>query len=219
MFQAKVMAIFPEEGDDTLIKLSHLETALAKEWDEDEWRARSRRNAIGIDVARFGGDTTVLIAMDNGKMFEEIVSYNGKDTMVTCGHAIATFNSLGFLKEFDTFVVDDTGVGGAVTDRLVELGYNVIPVNNASSASDVERFRDIKAEIYWTLREAFIAGEIQIYDVERLIKDISNIKYDYMSNGKIFIKSKKDMKKEGLDSPDYADALALAYYGTTIVNG
>jgi len=54
MFQAKVMAIFPEEGDDTLIKLSHLETALTKEWDEDEWRARSRRNAIGIDVARFG---------------------------------------------------------------------------------------------------------------------------------------------------------------------
>lgn len=55
--------------------------------------------------------------------------------------------------------------------------------------------------------------------MDRLIKDISNIKYDYTSNGKIFIKSKKDMKKEGLDSPDFADALALAFYGSQMVDG
>lgn len=219
IFQSRVLAVFPEEGNDTLIRLSDLEAALEKEWDGAEWARRPRRNSIGIDVARFGGDTTVLIAMDNGRMREDIVAYNGKDTMVTVGHAIALFNSLGFMKEFDTFVVDDTGVGGGVTDRLVELGYNVIPVNNASSASDTEKFRDIKAEIYWMLRLAFINGEIRIHDVGRLIKDISNVKYDYMSNGTIFIKSKKKMKEEGLDSPDYADALALAYYGSSVVDG
>jgi len=219
IFQSKVMAIFPDEGDDTLIRLSWIEQALEKEWTEEEWKFRPRRNCIGIDVARFWWDTTVLIGMDNGKMHEKMVSYKGKDTMVTTGHAIAMFNDLGFNKEFDTFVVDDTGVGGGVTDRLVELGYNVIPVNNASSAKDSETFRDIKAEIYWMLRQAFIDGNIRIYDQERLIKDISNIKYDYMSNWKLFIKSKKDMKKEGLDSPDFSDALALAYYGSQIIDG
>lgn len=71
-----------------------------------------------------------------------------------------------------------------------------MPINNASSASDQETFRDIKAEIYWLLRQAFIDGKIRIYDTERLIKDISNIKYDYTSKGQIFIKSKKDMKRE-----------------------
>ncbi len=90
-----------------------------KEWTEDEWRFRPRRNAIGIDVARFGEDTTVLIAFDNGRMNEDIISYNGKDTTVTVGHAIAMFNSLGWKKEFDYFVIDDTGVGGGVTDQLV----------------------------------------------------------------------------------------------------
>jgi hypothetical protein len=69
-----------------------------------------------------------------------------------------------------------------VTDRLKELGYNVIPVNNASSASDTETFRDIKAEIYWKLRQAFIDGKIKIYDLERVIKDLSSIKYDFQSN-------------------------------------
>jgi hypothetical protein len=62
-------------------------------------------------VARFGGDTTVGIAMDNGKMLDDMFAYIGKDTMKTVGHAIALFNSLGFSKEFDYFVVDDTGVG------------------------------------------------------------------------------------------------------------
>ncbi len=182
IFQSKVMAIFPDEGEDTLIRLSWIEQALTKEWTEEELERRPRRNTIGIDVARFGDDTTVLIAMDNGSMNENMKSHKGKDTMKTVGLAIAMFNELGYMKEFDYFVVDDTGVGGGVTDRLRELGYNVLPVNNASSSSDKERFRDIKAEIYWMLRIAFINGEILIHDLERLIKDISSIKYDYQSN-------------------------------------
>lgn len=219
IFQSKVMAIFPDEGDDTLIRLSWIEQALIKEWDEEEWKMRPRRNAIGIDVARFWPDSTVLIAMDNWKMHENIRHFRWKDTMKTVGEAIAMFNSLWYKKEFDYFIVDDTWVGWWVTDRLNELWYNVIAVNNAESARDKETFRDIKAEIYWALRQAFIDGKIQIYDVDRLIKDISNIKYDYTSQWQLFIKSKKDMKKEGLDSPDFSDALALAFYWTQIVDG
>lgn len=106
-----MLAVFPEEGDDTLIKLAHIERALTKEWGEEEWLYRTRKNVIGIDVARFGSDTTVMVAMDNGKMNEKMVSYIGKDTMHTVGEAIALFNSLGYDKQFDYFVVDDTGVG------------------------------------------------------------------------------------------------------------
>lgn len=53
MFQSRVLASFPEEGDDTLIKLSNIERALTKEWKEEEWIKRPRKNTIGIDVARF----------------------------------------------------------------------------------------------------------------------------------------------------------------------
>lgn len=134
--------------------------------------------------------------MDNGKMHEKIVSYTKKDTMHTVGEAIALFNELDYDKEFDYFIVDDTGLGGGVTDRLMELGYNVIAVNNASAPSDQETFRDLKAEIFWMLRTAFINGEIRVEDLGRIIADLSSVKYDYTSQGKIFIKSKKDMKKE-----------------------
>lgn len=219
MFQSRVLGIFPEEWEDTLIKLWHIEKSLLKEWSKEEWKLRPRRKCIWIDVARFWSDTTVLIWMDNGKMHDDIVWQKGKDTMVTVWKAIAMFNDLWYKKELDYFVVDDTWVGWGVTDRLRELGYNVMPVNNASSPSDKETFRDLKAEIFWMLRQAFIDWEIKIYDISRLLKDISNIKYDYTSNGLIFIKSKKDMKKEWLDSPDFADALALAFYWCNMVDG
>ncbi len=218
MYQSKVLAIFPDEWEDTLIKLTYLETSLKKQWDKQEWLERPRSRCIWIDVARFGSDTTVLIWMDNWKMDEEIVWHKWKDTMVTVWKAIAYFNKLWYKKEFEYFIVDDTWVGWGVTDRLRELGYNVIPVNNASSPNDTEIFRDIKAEIYWALRQGFIDWNIQIYDTLRLIKDISSIKYDYTSNWKIFIRSKKDMKKDWFDSPDYADALALAYYWCMVVD-
>lgn len=78
----------------------------------------------------------------------------------------------------------------------MELGYNVIAVNNASAPSDQETFRDLKAEIFWMLRQAFIDGEISVVDLGRIIADLSSVKYDYTSQGKIFIKSKKDIKKE-----------------------
>ncbi len=218
IFQSRVLGVFPEEWEDTLIKLSYLENALVKEWDKEEWKLRSRNKCIWIDVARFWSDTTVLIWMDNWKMHDDIVWQKWKDTMVTVWKAIALFNKLWYKKEFEYFVVDDTWVWGGVTDRLWELWYNVIPVNNASSPKDKETFRDIKAEIFWNLRRAFIDGDIQIYDISRLIKDISSIRYDYMSNWKIFIVWKKEMKKQWLDSPDYADALALAYYGCTMID-
>lgn len=218
IFQSRVLWIFPEEWEDTLIKLNHMEKALIKEWTDEEWKLRSRKKCIWIDVARFGSDTTVLIWMDNFKMDKDIVWHKGKDTMVTVWKAIAYFNQLWYKKQFDYFVVDDTWVGWGVTDRLVELGYNVIPVNNASQPQDKETFRDIKGEIYWSLRLWFIQGVIKIYDILRIIADLSSIKYDYTSNWKIFIVSKKDMKKQWLDSPDYADALALAYYGCSIID-
>lgn len=212
IFQSRVLAIFPEEWEDTLIKLSHIEQALNLEIDTEDWKQRWRKKCIGIDVARFWSDTTVLIWMDNWKMYDDMIFYKWKDTMLTVWKAVAYFNELWFIKEFDYFVVDDTWVWGGVTDRLIELWYNVIPINNASSPKDKDTFRDIKAEMFRDLRLGFIQWDIKIYDIGRLIKDISSVKYDYMSNWKIYIKSKKDMKKQWLDSPDFADALTLAYY-------
>jgi hypothetical protein len=91
-------------------------------------------------------------------------------------------------------------------------------MNNAGSPDEdvfpnVE-FENIKAETFWRLKFDFENNCIKLLDANRLISDLVSLKYEFTTKGKIKIMSKKDMKKEGFKSPDYADSLALANYGT-----
>jgi hypothetical protein len=47
-------------------------------------------------------------------------------------------------------------------DRLAELDLPVVPYNGGEAPIDKERFVNARAEDYWTLRERFEQGEIDI---------------------------------------------------------
>ncbi len=47
---------------------------------------------------------------------------------------------------------------------------------------------------------------------DQLISELTAPKWELTENGKIKIESKKAMKKRGIDSPNLADALIMAYY-------
>ena len=124
--------------------------------------------------------------------------------------------------------VDDSGVGGGVTDRLNEvihqekLPYKVVPVNNGESATDTYYF-NLGGQLWGNIKELLevnisnnIQGkdDVQIelpYDDE-MIKQLSNRKYHMTSKGKIQLETKKEMKERGVGSPDTADSLSLALY-------
>jgi hypothetical protein len=89
---------------------------------------------------------------------------------------------------------------------------SVVPVNFGSSAEDSERFANLKAEIFWCLREDFEKSLISIPNDPVLINQLASIKYAMTSKGQIKIESKDDAKKRGLRSPDRADALAICHY-------
>ena len=211
IFQARVLAEFPAESEYTLIALAHVDAAVERKYSDEEKSQWPHGKTIGIDVARYGSNNTVFVGMHHKEMMA-LDWHNGKNTMETCGKAIEMFERLGCNKNQDRFVVDDTGVGGGVTDRLVELGYNVLPVNFGSNSSD-ERFFNLKAEIMWNMRDLFLTGNIKIIDKGKLAAQLPTIEYEYTSNGKLKIVSKETMSKRGMESPDFADALALATWG------
>ena len=130
--------------------------------------------------------------------------------------------------------VDDSGVGGGVTDRLKEvvreqkLPYTVIAVNNGESATDGYYF-NLGCQIWGRIKELLennfsnkVQGkvdsqgshvcEIELPHDEEMIKQLSVRKYRITSKGKIQLESKDDMKKRGIGSPDTADSLSLAFY-------
>lgn len=202
LFTAKVKGDFPTEGTDTLIPLSWVERAT-----NNEDVKKEGAKAIGGDIARFGDDETTIFKAE-GNWFDLVEAFKKKDTMETTGRLIKAKTDAG--AEF--VAVDDSGVGGGVTDRLRELGVNTVPINFGSGSSNPERFVNLKAEIFWTLREDMEKGLIRIPNDPVLVNQLASIKFSITSKGQVKIEGKDEMKKRGLKSPDRADGLAICHY-------
>lgn len=205
LWMTKVLGEFPAEGEDTLIALAWAEKAAGN---EDCAMTGSRR--LAVDVARFGSAETVFCEMV-GEAVVDLSAITKKDTMWTVGEIMRRLHK----KEYDYIIIDDVGVGGGVTDRLEELGIDVVKFNGGSAAEEPGQFVNRRDETYWLLHEAFKPSahgkqRISIPDDKELINQLSSIRYKVTSRG-MKIESKDEMRKRGLKSPDRADALAMAY--------
>lgn len=234
--RVRVDGDFPRAEPDTFIPLELAEAAAAREvyvriLDEDtgKWSQPVPDTAeleIGVDVARFGDDETVIVPRI-GLMVPFIRTYTKQDTMVTAGWAISAAKELmrTYGRPRCTIKIDDDGVGGGVTDRIREvvreegLYIDVVDCHNGGKAEDAEHYDNWGTEAWAHVRDLLQAGEIQIPNDEDLIGQLSTRKYTVTSKGRIILESKKEMKKRGLRSPDRADALVLAFAKTgTIID-
>ena len=117
-----------------------------------------------------------------------------------------------------SIAIDDSGVGGGVTDLLIEFAraeQSHIVVDGVivgAKSYESTRFANLRAQIFWSLREAFEKGQISILSDDDLKGQLCAIKYGFNNKGQILIESKEDMRATK-GSPDRADALALAFYG------
>jgi phage terminase large subunit len=61
------------------------------------------------------------------------------------------------------------------------------------------------------MRRAFRDGELAVAEDQRLLSELSSIKYHIKSDKRIQIESKEEMRSRGVRSPDRADALTLTF--------
>jgi len=204
LWQAKVLGQFPTEGDDTLIPLAWAEACVGLDLVEKDNDGKViGMKKLGVDVARFGTDRTVLAEM-HGKMLLPLECVNKKDTNWTIGRII-TKSKQGV----EEIGVDDTGVGGGVTDGASAEGVDVEPFNFGSSAIESDKFENLRAEIYWNLREDIKNQQISLPDDKELVNELCSVKFSYTRKGRIKIESKDEIKKRLGKSPDKADAVAI----------
>lgn len=203
-YLARVKGIFPTDVADTLIPLGWIERAHTRFWEKG---IHLGEKSLGVDVARFGSDETVFV-LGRGNRFEVVHVARGNDLMATVGHVQEAIRKWGLAPA--QVRVDDTGVGGGVTDRLKELGVKVTAVNFGAAPSDAEKFTDVKTEMFWTLRERFREGTMAIDPKDvKMLRDLSILKTKMTSKGHKLI-SKQEMKEKLGYSPDRGDAIALA---------
>jgi hypothetical protein len=195
---------------DTFIQVDHVVKARKTKVDT------TSNLIIGIDPARKGDDRTAIIRRRGRRAYGLETHYN-IDTMELAGIIKRIIE-----KESPRRVcIDSIGIGAGVVDRLHELGYTdlVDGVNVARRATEPDKYKNSRAELWDAMREWFIQElPVEIPDSDELQTDLVGLGYKYDSSDKLQIESKDDAKKRGLLSPDTSDALMLTFYGGEYVS-
>lgn len=186
-------------SDKNIIQTAQVIEAMGREIDDEG------AIEVGVDVARLGGDRTVFVKR---KGLKEIgrASYTKKRTTEVCDLLV---NFIGADKDV-LIKIDDTGVGGGVTDGMIARGYNVTPINFGAKASNPDKYPNLISEAWFYLQS--IIDQISIANDKDLLVELSNREWKMDSKGRRGVESKDDYKKRGFRSPDLADATILCFY-------
>lgn len=201
LYQTRVQGMFADAGDGQLFSLSLLEAATSR---KDVTTATPVR--LGVDVARSIAGDQNCVCVTRGGYVERFSLWRSADLMATAQRVVHEATGC----KPDNIRVDAGGVGGGVVDRLRQLRFNVDAVHFGGAASDSARFKNKRAEMYWTLRELLEKGDASLPDDDELITDLAAIRYSFDQSGRVVIEAKDDARKRLGRSPDRADALVLA---------
>lgn len=220
LFRVKVRGMFPKVSEDVLIPYEWIEIA-NRNWHElqEENFIPVKPCLLGVDVAGMGRDSSVLCPRYGNYVpkFEVHQSSGRADHMHVVGMTIPYLRKKG-AKAF----IDTIGEGAGVYSRLLEENFtNAFSCKYSEGAYGLHditgeyEFANMRAYLYWALRDwlnpknGFGAA---LPPCDQLMEEATETKWKFLSNGKIIIEAKEDIKKRIKRSPDYMDALANTFY-------
>jgi phage terminase large subunit len=258
IYQSKVLGEFPNEGDDILIRLDYILAAEASELEEKCSKcgkleecgcdapsvpaiADGPHEVLGCDVARYGMDETAL-ARGNSRRIKYVRTWQKRDLVFTSEEIAAAYKASRLADEthpIESCGVDDTGLGGGVTDMLAKIyqvpnqpiifGARTLLVGDPNRD---EHFHNNKAflghKFKQVLEENFReratggVGTFCLPKDDKLKGQLSNLRVRHTNKGKLQIIDPDDptipiveLPKGVRVSPDKAHAAIICYHTAT----
>lgn len=187
-----------ERGYYTLLNEKQIETAIGR---IVEPRGVKR---LGVDIGRGGDESVFVLRYDN---YAKVLNKNRSADLMTQVNLVKQYCREEGIDPKNVFI-DDTGVGGGVSDRLKELGLSIMAVKVGEKAEDDEKYANQKAEMSWEARNWILTNALEN---NRDFYQLSWIKYKEDTSSRLKIEPKEDLLKRGTHSPDVADALILTF--------
>ena len=222
VFRVRVAGQFPKAIPDSFIPLDWVEHNSVKV----PLVVKPAAIDIGVDVARFGDDQSVICPVFNRQHQQKPEIYNHNDTMELAGRTIQMLDRYtdkhGRIPM--SVRVDCDGLGVGTYDRVKEvvrqrkMTHVKVHEGHFGGAGgklftdDPVRYSNSTGLMWGSIRELLRHDKITLWYNDAQISQLSNRKYKVNSDGEIELERKEDMKKRGLKSPDLGDALALATY-------
>lgn len=193
---------FNASSDDTLISVDLATAASGKHLRVDQYSFAPM--ILGVDVARFGDDSSVIVPRQGLAMFPPQV-YKKLDNMEFADKVIVAINKY---KADAVFV--DGGRGEGVIDFCRRMGYPVTEVAFGGKARDTAHYHDRRSEM-WCEMEAWLRSGGALPVDSGLVADLVMPTFAYDESGRRHLASKKKLKELFGRSPDVGDAAALTF--------
>jgi hypothetical protein len=208
-WQSKVEGEFPDVSDEYLISPALIEKCQQLDL------PGLVHGRYGADIARYGQDKSVLYH-NRGGVIRLVAEWAKEDTMSSSGRIARTLRSHG--NHRPPANIDVIGLGAGVYDRLREQRLNVAPYQGSSRALNPAKFKNRRAETWWTFREMMEEGLIDLDPADdTLAAQLGSVKWGTDSAGRIYIETKEDMMDRGLPSPNHADAAIMSTVSAGVI--
>lgn len=218
LFQNRVLGEFASSDEDGVVPLSWVERAIERWHKWKEIDSNSRIVRVGVDIARYGNDTTEFAFLNEDNVLTEIRTYFHEDTMQVSGRLAGIGE-----KHNPMFLIDIIGIGAGVYDRMREGGYNVYPFSAGEKTDLIDRsgeigFVDKRSAAWWNLREMLepeLGDDIALPPDDELIGDLTAPKWRMLSGGKLKVESKDEIRKRIGRSTNKGDSVIQAFWNQT----
>lgn len=212
---AKVLGEFPQSGANSIIPIEWIMRAIDRHLEHPgEFLDDDILKCAGLDISKGGTDETVHLVLTGRKV-----------TRIDAFHKVDINETVDWIKglirneKIEILAVDEGGLAGVAgfveTDDT--LSVSVMRIMFGSKLEDNDQFANLAATMWWALREAFQNNRISIPDDPILIGQLSGRRFSYTTHGQMIIhlESKANARSRGVESPDRADALAMAWWART----
>jgi hypothetical protein len=212
VYNNRVLGEFHSSDEDSVIPLAWLEAAIERwyEWERKGKLALGGPHWTGVDVGR-GGDESIYAYRDNW-----VVTLEGDRRR-------NTMNTVAKTQLYDgRAIVDVTGVGAGVYDRLLEVHERPLAYVGAGKTSKRDRsgklgFTNVRSAAYWNLRELLDPAydpQFALPDDQLMISDLTTPTWEIVTGTppKIKIMTKEDVVEKLGRSSDRGDAVAMVMW-------
>lgn len=225
-FRSKWLAEFTFVGGKTVVNQTALERLRLKcKHNLIKHTLQGGKDRIGLDIALSGNGDETTTTRFNGNKQTNLVAFKQKDATLLAQNIDKIWSGWNISKEHEFIYADDGGVGRAVIDILVRMGWkNIHRVLNQSRAKKKKMFKNRGAELWYKFAKLIEHDSIILIDDKKLYEQISSRKFKESTEAGIdllTLQSKRSVIAEGTDSPDRADCTVLAltdYSSDSLIN-
>lgn len=224
LYESRVRGISPAQATDALIQRSWCEAAIAR---YNDGALRNGPRAWGVDVANSENGDKGAVARWLGRCLLEVDAKPCPDANVLGSQVVEEVKRLN--GRASHVGIDSVGVGAGAVNECKRLSFRVQALNGGARAiptfdgeRDVEddrkqtrneeKFANLRAAMWWQMREDLRLGRIALPNDKDLIQDLVTPKWE-TKGGKIIVEPKEEIKLRLGHSPDKGDA---AVYGNWV---